>query len=76
MDDEIELAPFVGDALEHAFHLAGLLDVERQQQARLDLLGERLHEGLGLFVEIGQRQFRAEAAQFGGAAESDGMLVG
>ena len=59
-----------------AFNLSGLLDVERQDQARLNLLGERTNIALGLLVRVGDRQFGAEGAQLRRAAKGDAMFVG
>src|SRR5262249_15159654 len=41
MHDEIELAPILGDAFEHRFHLARRAHVERHQNRSFELAGER-----------------------------------
>ena len=76
MHDEIELAPILGDALEHRLHLAGRAHVERHDDRRLELARERLDVFLRLVVEIGHRELGAERAERLGAAPGDRVFVG
>ena len=76
MDDEIELAPLLGDALEHRLHLAGRVHVERHEDRRFQLLRQRLDIFLCLLVEIGDGELGAERAEGLGAAPGDRVLVG
>src|SRR5262249_27488240 len=76
VNDDVELTPLLGDPLEHGLHLAGLVDVERHEDLRLELLGERRDELLGLLVEIGDRDVGAERPQPPGAAPGDRLIVG
>ena len=76
MDQEIERAPLLADALEHRLHLALDADVERHDDRRLELARQRLDEFLGLVVQIGDRELGAERAERLGAAPGDGLIVG
>ena len=58
MHDEIQLAPFLGDAFEHRLHLAQRAHVERHQDRRLDLARKRLDIFLCLVVEVRDRNLR------------------
>ena len=73
---EVEPAPAPFDRLEHRLELALDLDVERQEDRRLELLGQRLDVGLGLVVQIGDGELGAERAERPGAALGDRVLVG
>ena len=50
--------------------------VQRHEDRRLDLARERLDVGLGLVVEIGDRELGAEGAEGAGAAPGDRLVVG
>ena len=76
MHDEVELAPFLGDALEHCLHLAGHAHVERHEDRRLQLARQRLDIVLRLFVQISDCQLGPEGAERLGAAPGDGLIVG
>ena len=76
MDGEIELPPFLCDAVEHRLHLAGGPHIERHEYRCLELAGKRLDIRLRLVVEIGHREFRAERAKGLGASPRDRLLVG
>ena len=76
VDSEIEPSPVGLDALEHCLHLAGFGHVERQEQLGAELIGERRDVLLGLVVEVGQRDVRAEGAQLGRAAVCDAVGIG
>ena len=76
VDQEIEAAPFGGNPLEDRFGLAGRDDIERHEDRRLEFLGERLDEFLGLFVEVGHRELGPERPKSPRAAPGDGLLVG
>ena len=76
MDDEIELAPRLGDPFEHRLHLARHAHVERHDDRRFEFACERLDVFLGLVVEIGHREFGAERAECLGAAPGDRMFIG
>ena len=54
----------------------GCDDVERHEDGRLQLACERLDVALGLLVEVGDGQVRAELVKRLGAAVGDRMLVG
>ena len=62
--------------LNTASNSPGCFDIERQQQAGLDLLGQRLDKAFRFFIEIGEGQFGAEGAQLDGAAIGDGIGIG
>ena len=74
--DEIELAPVLGDALEHRLHLAGRVHVERHDDRRFELARERLDVFLRLVVEIGHGDLGAERPERLGAAPGDRIFVG
>ena len=76
MDKEVEFAPILGNALEHRLHLSGDSRIERHHDRRLEFARQRLDIFLGLVVEIGDRQFRAQRAKRRGAAPGDRLLVG
>ena len=59
-----------------ASSLAGVRTSSGMRIAASSLTRERLDEFLGLFVEIGDRELRAERAKCLGAAPGDRMLVG
>ena len=74
--DEIELAPVLADAFEHRLHLAGRVHVERHEDRRFELAGQRLDVFLRLVVEIGDRELRAERPERLGATPGDRVIVG
>ena len=76
VDEEVELAPVGGDAVEDGFELAVGHDVHRHEDRRLDLAGQRLDMGLRLLVEVGDRELGAEGAEGAGAAPGDRAVVG
>ena len=76
VDEEVELAPVLGDALEDRLELAVGHHVHRHEDRRLDLAGERLDVRLRLLVEIGDRELGAERAEGAGAAPGDRAVVG
>ena len=76
MKQEIELAPFLLDPLEHLLGLAFDHDVERHEDRRLQRLGQRLDVLPGLFVQIGDGEVGAQRAKRLGAAPGDGLVVG
>jgi hypothetical protein len=45
IQQKIQLAPLLGDALEHRFELTRLLDVERHENLATQLFGQRFHIG-------------------------------
>ena len=76
MEPDIELAPFLLDRVEDRFQLAFRLEVQRHEDLGTDLLGQRLDVRLGLVVEIGDGEVRAEGAESLGAAPGDRLIVG
>ena len=76
VDEEVELAPVGGDALEDRFELAVGHHVHRHEDRRLDLAGQRLDVRLRLLVEVGDRELGAEGAEGAGAAPGDRAVVG
>ena len=76
VDDEVESAPFLGDGVEHGLEFAGLRDIERRGDRRLQLLSQRLDVGLGLLVEPGHGEIGSEGAQLHRAAVGDRLVVG
>jgi hypothetical protein len=73
---EVHTAPALADRLKHRLHLALDLHVQRQEDRRLEILGERLDVRFCLIVQIGDRQLGAERAERPGAAPGDRVLVG
>ena len=76
MQQEVEPAPFLLDALEHLFGLSFGSDVERHEDRRLELLRQRLDMLLGLVVQIGDREVGAQGPKRLGAAPRDRLIVG
>jgi hypothetical protein len=76
VEREIELAEAPTDLREQRLHLARDLDIERQEDRRLELLRERLDVGSRLVVQVGERELAAEGAEGAGAAVRDRVLVG
>ena len=76
VDDEIELAPFLGDAFKHGFHLTGRADVERHHDRGFELVRQRLDIFLRLVVQIGDGQLRSQRAERLGAAPGDRLVIG
>ena len=76
MEREIEPAPAPLDLREHGLELALDLDVERHEDRRFELLGERLDVRLRLVVQVGDGELGAERAEGPGAAVGDRVLVG
>ena len=76
VDEEVELAPVCGDALEDRLELAVGHHVHRHEDRRLDLARERLDMRLRLVVEVGDRELGAEGAEGAGAAPGDRAVVG
>ena len=68
--------PIPWRSLEDRLHLAGRVDVERHEDRRLQLAGERLDVFLRLVVEIGHGELGPERAKRLGAAPRDRLLVG
>ena len=56
VEREIELSPGLTHGLEHSVKLAWFPHVARREDRRLELSCKRLHIGLRLFVEIGNRE--------------------
>ena len=75
VQEDVEPAPARSQRVEERFQLSGTLDVERQEDRRLELAREA-RRGLRLLVEIGNRELGADAAKCAGAAVGDRMLVG
>jgi hypothetical protein len=71
MHQDVEPAPLIGDGVEHGLELAGLLDVERQKDGRIERLRQRLDMRPRLLVEVGDRELGTEAAKGVGAAVGD-----
>ena len=76
MHDEIELAPFGRDPLEHRLELALGHHVHRHEDRCLDLARQRLDMRLCLVVEIGDREIGAEGAKGSGTAPGDRVVIG
>src|SRR6185436_2854465 len=76
VNEDVEPAPGGADRLEHRFELAVDGDVERQEERRLELAGERLDVRARLVVEIGDRDLGTELAERLGAAPGDRAVVG
>src|SRR5579871_2010325 len=76
MKQEIELSPFLLDALEHLFGLTLDTDIERHEDRRLEILRQRLDIFPGAVVQIGDRQLGSERAKRLGAAPGDRLIVG
>ena len=64
------------DLGEQRLELALPTQVERCHQLGLELPGQRLDVRLGLLVEVGDRQLRAQPAERLGAAPGDRLVVG
>ena len=73
---DVQPPPVLGDALEQRLQLARLRDVERHEDGRIQRPRQRLDVGLGLLVEVGDRQLGAQLAEGARAAVGDGVLVG
>ena len=76
MQQEIEPAPFLLDALEHLFGLPFGIHVERHEDRRLELLRQRFDMLLCPFVQIGDRELRAQRPKRLGASPRDRLIVG
>ena len=76
VNENVELAPFFGDFLEHRLEHARRCDVERHEDRRAELLRQWLDVGLRLLVDVRDRELGAELAKCFRAAVSDRLLVG
>src|SRR5262245_49680783 len=75
MQQEVELSPFLLDAVKNLLHLAIDGDVERQEQRGFQILGERLDVLLGLLVQIGDGEICPERAKGLCASPCDRLVV-
>src|SRR6476620_8586301 len=75
MDEGVQTAPFLSDTFEYGLQLAGRVDVERHENRRVELLGERFDVFPGLVVDVGDRHIGAERTECFGASPGDGVLV-
>ena len=76
MQQEVELAPVALDSREHSFELARDADVARHDDRGIQGLCDGLHEGKGLFVQIGDGEFRASLPEGVCASGCNAVLVG
>src|SRR5688572_2102093 len=76
MHHEIELAPLLGDALEHRLHVARCIYVERHNDRSFQLTGEWLNIFLRLLVEICHCELSAKCPKSLGTAPSDRLVIG
>ena len=60
MQGEVEPAPALADRREQGVELRVVLHVARQEDGGLELLCQRLDVGLGLVVEVSDRQLGAQ----------------
>lgn len=75
MQQKVEPAPFLFDRTKHAFERAVGLDIERQEETRIDSGGYRSDMRLGLVVEKGQCELGTRCAERSGASGSDRLVV-
>lgn len=76
MQQEIEPAPVLLDAREHGLELARNAHVAGHDHRGTQRVGDRLHEGQRLLVEIGDGEFCARLPEGRGATGGDAVLVG
>ena len=76
VNDEIEAAPFLGDALKNRLQLTRSAHIERHHDRRFELARQRLDIFLCLVIEIGDREFRPERPKGLGAAPGDRLIIG
>src|SRR4029077_18456710 len=62
--------------LENSLQLALALEIQRHEDRRPNLLGQRFHVGLRLVVEIGDGDLGPERAEGLGAPPCDRLIVG
>ena len=74
--EEVELAPFFLDTLEHLLGLPFDIDIERHEDRRFQVLGERLDIFLRPLIQVGHRQFRPERAERLCATPGNRLVVG
>ena len=72
---EVEPAPAFADGVEHRLHRAGLLDVERHRDRRVELARQRLDVRSRLVVQPGHGELGAAGAEHARAAVGDAVLV-
>src|SRR5215467_9211740 len=76
MDEVVETSPFFLNSFKDGFHLPRRAHVERHQDWRFELAGERLDKLLCLLIEIGDSDFGPEGAERLRTPPGDGLVVG
>ncbi|MCY1436134.1 hypothetical protein D9M71_522490 [compost metagenome] len=73
---DVQLPPVPFDLGEHRLQLAGPGDVQRHEDRRVQLPGQRLDMGAGLVVGVGDGHLGAQFGECPGAAVGDRVFVG
>src|SRR5579871_1037644 len=76
MQQEIELAPLLLDALEDLLHLPFHCNVERQEYRSLQVFCERLDVLFRFLVQIGDGKVRSQRTKRLGTSPGDRLVVG
>src|SRR5262245_38063568 len=75
MHDKVQLAPLLGDLIEHGFHLSGNADIKRHDDGGLERARQRINVLSGLVVEVSDCEICTEGAEGCCTTPGNGLLV-